>query len=72
MADDIVNDGRVQSDVRAEEAARAATKGGQAKATPPANLDDWTKDELLAEAEARGVEVKPSATKQEIVAALRG
>jgi hypothetical protein len=59
-----VNDGRVQSDVRAEQAAAAAEQGD--------GLDDLTKDELLEEAEARGVEVKTSATKAEILAALRG
>jgi hypothetical protein len=64
MADDVVNDGRVQSDVRAEQAAAAAAEGD--------GLDDLTKDELLQEAEDRGVEVKTSATKAEILAALRG
>jgi branched-subunit amino acid aminotransferase/4-amino-4-deoxychorismate lyase len=64
MADDVVNDGRVQSDVRAEQAAAAAEQGD--------GLDGLTKDELLQEAEDRGVEVKTSATKAEILAALRG
>jgi hypothetical protein len=59
-----VNDGRVQSDVRAEQAAAAAGQGD--------GLDDLTKDELLQEAEDRGVEDKTSATKAEILAALRG
>jgi hypothetical protein len=70
MADEQVNDGRVQADVRAEEAAKAA----KATTSEPAGdgLDDRTKDELLEEAEARGVEVKTSATKAEILAALRG
>jgi hypothetical protein len=54
--------GRVQSDVRAEQAAAEQSDG----------LDDLTKDELLQEAEARGVEVKTSASKAEILAALRG
>lgn len=54
--------GRVQSDVRAEQAAAAAADDG---------LDGMTKDELLEEAEARGVEVKTSASKAEILAALR-
>jgi hypothetical protein len=53
--------GRVQSDVRAE--AEAAEDDG---------LDGLTKDELLEAAEARGVEVKTSASKAEILAALRG
>jgi hypothetical protein len=59
-----VNDGRVQSDVRAEQAAKAAPVGD--------GLDDLTKDELLQEAEDRGIEVKTSATKAEILAVLRG
>jgi hypothetical protein len=59
-----VNDGRVQSDVRAEQAADAAEQGD--------GLDDLTKDELLQEAEARGVWVKTSMSKAEILAALRG
>ena len=36
------------------------------------DLDKMTKDELLAEAERRGVEVKPSDTKAEIIKALEG
>jgi hypothetical protein len=67
MGDDHVNDGRVQSDVRAEEAAKASKP---AAATD--GLDGKTKDQLLEEAETRGVEVKTSATKDEILAALRG
>jgi len=35
-----------------------------------ADLDKMTKDELVAEAEKRGVEVKSSDTKAEIIAAL--
>jgi hypothetical protein len=69
MADEIVNDGRVQADVRAEEAAKASRP---AAAVTGDGLDDRTKDELLVEAEVRGVEVKTSATKAEILAALRG
>jgi hypothetical protein len=34
-------------------------------------LGDLTKDELLVEAEARGVEVRTSASKAEILAAVR-
>jgi hypothetical protein len=64
VGDDLVNDGRVQSDVRAEQAAAAAEQGD--------GLDGLTKDELLQEAEDRGVEVKTSASKAEILAALRG
>jgi len=67
MADDYVNDGRVQADVRAEEAAKASKP-----AVAGDGLDGKTKDQLLEEAEARGVEVKTSATKDEILAALRG
>ena len=67
MAEDQVFDGRVQSDVRAEEAARA-----NRPADVGDGLDGKTKDQLLEEAEARGVEVKTSATKDEILAALRG
>jgi hypothetical protein len=65
-----VNDGRVQSDVRAEQAAAAAEQGD--------GLDEKTKDELLEEVERREREqdvdlgVKSSATKAEILAALRG
>jgi hypothetical protein len=62
MAD--VNDGRVQADVRAEQAAAAAAEGD--------GLDGRPKDELLEAAAARGVEVKTSASKAEILAALRG
>jgi hypothetical protein len=64
VSDDYVNDGRVQSDIRAEQAAAAAAEGD--------GLDGLTKDELLEAAEARGVEVKTSASKAEILAALRG
>jgi hypothetical protein len=67
MADDHVNDGRVQADVRAEEAAKAGKPAAAGD-----GLDTKTKDQLLEEAEARGVEVKTSATKDEILAALRG
>lgn len=35
------------------------------------DLDAMTKDELIAEAERRGVEVKSSETKAEILAALK-
>jgi hypothetical protein len=64
MGDPFDVPGRVPSDVRAEQAAAAAEQGD--------GLDDLTKDELLQEAEDRGVEVKTSATKAEILAALRG
>jgi hypothetical protein len=41
---------------------------------PPENgdgLEDMTKDELLAEAEARGIEANASMTKAQIIEALR-
>jgi hypothetical protein len=44
----------------------------EARASAGDGLDDLTKDELLQEAEARRVEVKTSASKAEILAALRG
>lgn len=59
----VPSDPRVQSDVAAEQA-RAAAQAGD-------GLDGLTKDQLLTEAEARGVDVKTSATKDEIRAALR-
>ena len=75
MADDEqVNDGRVQSDVRAEEEAAKAAAGTTAVERAKEsgdNLDTLTKDQLLQEAERRGVEVKTSGTKDEILAALR-
>jgi hypothetical protein len=61
MAD--VNDGRVQADVRAEQAAADASEGD--------GLDDLTKDELRDRL-PEGVEVPASATKAELLAALRG
>ena len=47
--------------------------GQQAASDQPASddLDGKTKDELLQEAEFRGVEVKTSSTKDEILKALR-
>lgn len=56
-------DPRVASDVAAELAAAAQQADD--------GLDALTKDELLEVAEERGVEVKTSATKAEILAALR-
>ena len=72
--------GAVQHDLRMEAQAdvQAVKASGQnADGTPaqPADagdgLDGMTKDELLQEAEARGVEVKTSASKAEILDALR-
>ena len=37
-----------------------------------ANLEGMSKDELVAEADRRGVELKSGATKAEILAALKG
>jgi hypothetical protein len=61
--------GRAPTDVAAEVAAKAA----KATSAPVEGdgLDAKTKDELLEEAEARGVEVKTSASKAEILTALR-
>jgi hypothetical protein len=65
--------GLAQSDVRAEQAA-AAGRASAPQADQPAgdSLDNLTKDQLLEEAERRGVEVKTSASKAEILDALRG
>ena len=70
--------GAVQHDLRMEAQAdvQAVKATGQnADGTPAADpgdgLDGKTKDELLQEAEARGVEVRTSGTKQEILDALR-
>jgi hypothetical protein len=63
--------GLCQMDVRNEIAAGADPEASlQARASGD-GLDGMTKDELLEEAEARGVEVKTSASKAEILAALR-
>jgi hypothetical protein len=48
------------------------TGGAAASPAPPDPLDDMTKDELLAEATARGVDVDASATKADIKDAIRG
>ena len=39
---------------------------------PEADLDGMTKDELLAEAERRGIEIASGSTKAEILTALKG
>jgi hypothetical protein len=62
--------GRAPTDVAAERAAAAAKASGSAPVEGD-GLDAKTKDELLEEAEARGVEVKTSASKAEILTALR-
>lgn len=74
--------GAVQSDLRMEAAtpqepwsgARDQMRAGQDAQPADAGdgLDGRTKDELLQEAEARGVEVKTSSTKDEILKTLRG
>lgn len=62
--------GASQHDLRMEaEAAQASVPASQPAAD---GLDGKTKDELLVEAEARGVDVKTSSTKDEILKALRG
>lgn len=61
--------GRAPYDVAIEEAAKAAGKGAQPSGD---GLDELSKDELLEQAEQRGVEVRTSATKAEILTALRG
>lgn len=61
--------GRAPYDVAIE---RAAAKGSQPAAPAGDGLDDKTKDELLVVAEERGVEVRTSASKAEILAVLRG
>jgi hypothetical protein len=60
-------DPRVPVDVRREQEERAAAE--QAHAAD--GLGDLTKDQLLAEAERRGIDVKTSASKAEILAAVR-
>jgi diphthamide biosynthesis methyltransferase len=71
--------GIVQADVRAEEEAAGRAQVDSNPAADPVGdqtsgdgLDSLTKDELLQEAENRGVEVKTSASKADILAALRG
>jgi hypothetical protein len=58
----VPSDPRVASDVLAEQARAAEQSDG---------LDGFTKDQLLTEAEQRGVEVKASASKAEVLAAVR-
>jgi hypothetical protein len=58
----VSNAGRAHVDVVAEEAAAAATQASQSTKT---------KEELVAEAEAAGVEVKPGDTKADIAAKLK-
>lgn len=60
--------GASQHDLRMEAQANAAS----GSADQGDGLDSLTKDQLLEEAEARGVEVKTSSTKDEILKALRG
>lgn len=59
---------RVFQDGRSVRAASVVAETG----VKESNLADMTKAELLAEAERRGVEVKESDTKAEILAALGG
>jgi hypothetical protein len=60
-------DPRAPADVRREQEEAAARQAEQ----DADGLSDKTKDELLEEAERRGVEVRTSATKAEILAAVR-
>jgi hypothetical protein len=61
---------RLGAELRAQAEREARLAGGET--VPDEQLDQLTKDELLAEADLRGVQVKSGATKPEIVAALRG
>ena len=65
--------GRAPYDVANEQSQGLEQPMTDQSQTQPAGdgLDDLTKDELLQEAEARGVEVKTSASKADILAALR-
>ena len=63
-----------QQAVRADGSGPAEEGDGGSSAPEPESgdgLDAMTKDELLAEAQARGVEVNSSMTKDEIKAAIR-
>lgn len=64
---EVVNDPEEQANTGSE-ADQAEIKAG---ASAGDDFSDMTKDELLAEAERRKVEVKSSMTKAEIVEALR-
>ncbi|MCF3935014.1 hypothetical protein L1787_16540 [Acuticoccus sp. M5D2P5] len=52
--------------------AEGSTNVGGGSGDEPDGLDDMTKEELLAEAETLGVEVKRTDTKAEIIKAIRG
>jgi hypothetical protein len=65
---------RLGAELRAQaerEQRQADLAAGRITATPDDQLDGLDKPSLLAEAEARGVEVRASATKPEILTALR-
>ncbi len=79
MAEDAPRPGMPQSEkdklgrrFHEAEQRRLAAERGEIVVLPDEQLENLTKDELLEEAERRGVEVKTSATKTEIAAALRG
>jgi hypothetical protein len=61
---------RLGAEARA--AAERDARRARGETVADADLEDLTKEGLLAEAEFRGVEVRASATKPEILAALRG
>jgi hypothetical protein len=67
--------GAVRKPTKAELAAASADDDSTSKpnrSAPPADpLDAMTKEELLSEAEKRGVEVKPAMSKAEILEALK-
>lgn len=50
---------------------QAAPEQASVERSVETDLDSMTKDELIAEAQRRGVEVKSSDTKAEILAALK-
>lgn len=72
--DELAAEGAVRKAERAEvvaagqDGAEARKSGGQGSQDP---LDTMTKEQLLEEAEKRGVEVKPAMSKAEILAALK-
>jgi crotonobetainyl-CoA:carnitine CoA-transferase CaiB-like acyl-CoA transferase len=56
----------------ADRAKRGSAENKQVQASEAKSLDDMTKDELIDEADRRGVEVAKSWTKGEILDALNG
>jgi hypothetical protein len=78
--DELEAEGAVRKATRADLAAagaedeprksRGSQQAGGSGPTDP--LDSMTKEQLLEEAKARGVDVKPAQSKDEILAALKG